>query len=53
MSPQSTVVGAGGSKSRRARSGLAGAPGSGTVVRLRAFGTTPRIPSSRMSLRTR
>lgn len=53
MSPTSFTVGTGLSKSRRMRSGRAGASGSGTVVRLEVRGCTPRIPSSRMSLRTR
>ena len=53
MSPTSQQVGTGRSKPRRTRSGRSGASGSGTVVRLGARGWTPRIPSSRMSLRTR
>ena len=40
-------------KSRRTRSGLGLALGSGIVVRLRWFGVQPRMPSSRISLRTR
>lgn len=53
MSPASTVVGTGGRNRLRTRSGREAAPGSGTVVTLRAFRTTPRIPSPRMILRTR
>lgn len=53
MSPTSTVVGTGGSKRLRTRSGREGASGSGTVAAFPAFLTTPRIPGSRMSLRTR
>lgn len=52
MSPQSTVVGTGGSNRLATRSGLAGASGSWTVVFLRARGLAPCIPSSRMLFRT-
>ena len=52
MSPHSTVVGTGGLNRLRTRSGRAGAPGSGTVVRLAARGRKPRTPSSRMLFRT-
>ena len=40
-------------KSRRTRSGLGFVFGSGIVVRFLALGVQPRIPSSRISLRTR
>lgn len=52
MSPHSTVVGTGGLNRLRTRSGRAGAPGSGAVVRLAARGRKPRTPSSRMLFRT-
>ena len=53
MSPTSTAEGTGGRSRLRTRSGRPGAPGSGTVVTFLAFCTTPRMPSSRMSFRTR
>ena len=53
MSPTSTVVGTGGSKRLRTRSGREGASGSGTVVAFPAFLAAPRIPSSRMGPHTR
>lgn len=53
MSPTSLVQGTAAVKSRLIRSGLDGAPSSGTVVLFLELGATPRMPSSRISLRTR
>ena len=53
MSPTSLVVGTGLENSRRSRSGLEGADGSGTVVRTLLRGATPPIPRSRMHFRGR
>ena len=53
MPPTSLQVGTGLVKSRRTRSGLGSALGSGIAVRLRRFGVQPRMPSPRISLRTR